>query len=608
MRKEINKKNRLMKNTLMKKKAQITWYILASVVVVFALGFLLYARNIGNELPEGPGGSIDLSVKKASLESKINFCIEQKTKEAIDIFGLENSQDLIKNHIESQLDDCIDFEVFEEHGLNIKHSGMIASIDINEKLILVDVYYPITITAENLHQELSRFSFRMSLMEQASISLTSDGRLKEQIVIVTEDGDSELIIPVGTRMTDEEGNILDARSIELKILDKRFNGMENDVVAGMVVYNILPDGARFDPAAKLTIKYRDESIPPETAEQRMNIAWFDEEYKTWIAIPSSIDTESNTITADIIHLTPYTVIGEEPITFTAIGSTHSGIDSQYTDTFLLWGDANHKDAVAEMAKLQPDLYLHLGDMIDSAYQETTKPEEWDQFFETEKPIMDIARIYPAIGNHEMYFSGDHTYFNRFKGEEHLVDFLTDENKPRYSFDAGYAHFTSLWLDYDAVFTPEGEDVINSEQYAWLEDDLKNTQKPWKIVMVHISLYSASAVQEDYGYGLEEVREKLQELFTEYKVDLVLSGHDHYYERVEINGVTYITTGGGCNLHPEPEEKIEQSQKFVHRNHIMKFDVDEATLTGTAISSHAIGKDWEEQGGEELDTFTLTKED
>ena len=56
-------------------------------------------------------------------------------------------------------------------------------------------------------------------------------------------------------------------------------------------------------------------------------------------------------------------------------------------------------------------------------------------------------------------------------------------------------------------------------------------------------------------GLHEpqlVQQRLWEpLFVKYKVQLVLQGHNHLYERINYKGITYVTTGGGgtANLYP-----------------------------------------------------------
>jgi len=77
-----------------------------------------------------------------------------------------------------------------------------------------------------------------------------------------------------------------------------------------------------------------------------------------------------------------------------------------------------------------------------------------------------------------------------------------------------------------------------DQRAWLEDTLRHSTATWKIVAVHHPPYSAG-----YQGSSIEVRDTFVPLFEEYGVQLVLSGHDHDYQRSEeINGVTYVVTG------------------------------------------------------------------
>lgn len=77
-----------------------------------------------------------------------------------------------------------------------------------------------------------------------------------------------------------------------------------------------------------------------------------------------------------------------------------------------------------------------------------------------------------------------------------------------------------------------------DQRVWLEDTLRTSTATWKIVAVHHPPYSAG-----YQGSSIDVRETFVPLFEEYGVQLVLSGHDHDYQRSEeINGVAYVVTG------------------------------------------------------------------
>lgn len=80
------------------------------------------------------------------------------------------------------------------------------------------------------------------------------------------------------------------------------------------------------------------------------------------------------------------------------------------------------------------------------------------------------------------------------------------------------------------------------QRAWLERTLASATERWRIVMVHHPPYSAGYQGSD-----KAVRHAFAPLFERYGVQLVLSGHDHDYQRSEsIDGVTYVVTGGASS--------------------------------------------------------------
>jgi predicted phosphodiesterase len=82
---------------------------------------------------------------------------------------------------------------------------------------------------------------------------------------------------------------------------------------------------------------------------------------------------------------------------------------------------------------------------------------------------------------------------------------------------------------------------NAEQLAWLEATLSASQAPWKIVALHHPPYSAG-----YQGSSIAVREAFSPLFERYGVQLVVSGHDHDYQRSKPQrGVTYVVTGAAA---------------------------------------------------------------
>jgi 3',5'-cyclic AMP phosphodiesterase CpdA len=94
-------------------------------------------------------------------------------------------------------------------------------------------------------------------------------------------------------------------------------------------------------------------------------------------------------------------------------------------------------------------------------------------------------------------------------------------------------------------------LINSNrsvasQRRWLAQALAGSIAPWKVVAFHHPPFSCG----EYS-GVAEMRRLLAPVFERYGVDLVLSGHDHNYQRFgPRNGVTYVVHGGGgARLYP-----------------------------------------------------------
>ncbi len=105
----------------------------------------------------------------------------------------------------------------------------------------------------------------------------------------------------------------------------------------------------------------------------------------------------------------------------------------------------------------------------------------------------------------------------------------------YSVDLGPVLFVGL----------DSTRVDDAHQTAWLERTLAGAEDRRVVVAMHHPAFSAGF------HGSEPaVQDVWVPLFGAYEVDLVLSGHDHDYQRsVTIDGVTYVVSGGGARLRP-----------------------------------------------------------
>ena len=83
-------------------------------------------------------------------------------------------------------------------------------------------------------------------------------------------------------------------------------------------------------------------------------------------------------------------------------------------------------------------------------------------------------------------------------------------------------------------------AVTDRQTAWLEQQLAESTSTWKIAVFHHPPYTCGGHS-----GSTAVQRRWVPLFESYGVQLVLSGHDHNYQRfATTDGVTYVVHGGG----------------------------------------------------------------
>jgi acid phosphatase len=83
-------------------------------------------------------------------------------------------------------------------------------------------------------------------------------------------------------------------------------------------------------------------------------------------------------------------------------------------------------------------------------------------------------------------------------------------------------------------------AIVARQTRWVRAALAASTAPWKIAVLHHPPYTCGG-----HLGSVDVRRSWRALFERYGVRLVLSGHDHNYQRfAPVRGVTYVVHGGG----------------------------------------------------------------
>jgi hypothetical protein len=99
--------------------------------------------------------------------------------------------------------------------------------------------------------------------------------------------------------------------------------------------------------------------------------------------------------------------------------------------------------------------------------------------------------------------------------------------------------------------------------------------------MHHPIYSGSSY-----HGVDpELRMVLEPIFTRYGVDVVLSGHEHFYERLRPQyGVAYFTSGSAGKLHRHGRTQRGMVEKtYDADNSFMLMEIDGDDLYYRAIS-------------------------
>jgi len=185
------------------------------------------------------------------------------------------------------------------------------------------------------------------------------------------------------------------------------------------------------------------------------------------------------------------------------------------------------------------------------------PAGWESFRSAYSAAFEYP-LYPCLGNHDT-----EVFDLAYKRWNYYETF----QKPRwYSVDIGNVHLISL--DSDLSWNPlSPELLLEIMQYHWFKKDLRCNAGKFNIVIWHEPAYSSHPA-ESKGHGSNLfMRHRYVPVCEAFGVDLVLCGHNHWYERtlpikngiVSDEGITYITAGGGgANLYPAA---VEQQDKL-----------------------------------------------
>jgi hypothetical protein len=140
-----------------------------------------------------------------------------------------------------------------------------------------------------------------------------------------------------------------------------------------------------------------------------------------------------------------------------------------------------------------------------------------------KPLLDAnVKFYAALGNHDdAAMQRNYKPFNM--NGERFYSFKPKDGVRFFALDSNY---------------------VDKTQLEWLDKQLAGSGSEWKIMFFHHPLYSSG---ETHG-SAELQRGLLEPVFVKHGVNLVLTGHEHFYERIKPQkGIQYFIIGNSAKL-------------------------------------------------------------
>lgn len=204
----------------------------------------------------------------------------------------------------------------------------------------------------------------------------------------------------------------------------------------------------------------------------------------------------------------FAVIGDFGDAGTAAAQVAALIKSWQPDFIVTTGDNNYPDGEASTIDAN----------IGQYYQEFI-----NNYRGQYGPGSATLRFFPVLGNHDLRTEN---------GQPYYAYFTLPGNERYYDFVWGPVQF--FMLNANPGSEPDGTNAT-STQSQWLQRKLAYSRPPWQIVITH---------EPPYSSGKHGSSEWMQWPYAEWGADLILSGSDHSYERLERDGITYVVNGAG----------------------------------------------------------------
>ena len=200
---------------------------------------------------------------------------------------------------------------------------------------------------------------------------------------------------------------------------------------------------------------------------------------------------------------------EGSVRFVVIGDTGTGTDQQLELAQIM----------QRCRQMFPfEFVLMVGDNMYGSEKAADYKLKFENVY---KPLLNQkVKFYAALGNHD-------------ESNQRFYEFFNMEGQEYYRFNKGNASFYALNSNY-----------MDKKQVDWLNEKLATDTASWKIAFFHHPPYSSGG-----KHGSDtKLRQVVEPIFLKNGVDVVFTGHEHFYERIKPQqGIYYFISGSGGKL-------------------------------------------------------------
>jgi predicted phosphodiesterase len=263
-------------------------------------------------------------------------------------------------------------------------------------------------------------------------------------------------------------------------------------------------------------------------------------------------TTLNTVSARTLTLPNHAT----SVKFAVIGDSGRGSPPQYEIA---------KQMMAFRDRFKYQFVLMVGDNI---YEGPATPDDYRTKFE--EPYRELlhedVKFYAVLGNHDDPRQVSYPLFN-MKGERYYSFTPPEDLLAKIANRVEFFALDSTNLD--------------RTQLRWLGERLGASSAAWKVCFLHHPLYTSGRYITQSRY----FRFLLESLLVEHGVDVAFSGHEHIYQRTQLQrGVQYFISGGAGSLRPGDGAAAPHiARTFSSDYHFMLIEIDGDELHFQAIS-------------------------